>query len=147
MCKPLPVALTRPGTSGFQGLASLPGVPSRLWGPGRHITPQCQRSHPEPIPMLTSHLLHARPGGWGFPPPGEGFARQVSALPLPSRRRHAAGFVSPISPSRRRFERLILTRSPPHLARRRRPAISLPHHHPLVLFLIYGSSSPAASLR
>lgn len=146
MRKQLPVALTYPGTSGFHGLASLLSMLSQLQGPGHHITPRWQRFHPNPSPMLTSHLLHAEPGG--FPPPGEGFARRVSALPFPSSRCRAAGFVSPISPSCRRSERFVLTQSAPCLARHCCcPAISLPHHCPLVLFLIYGSSSPAASLR
>ena len=146
MCQQLPVALAHPGTSGFQGLAWLPSVPSQLWGPGRHVEPRCQRSHPEPSPTLTSHQLHTEPGG--FSPPGEGFARQVSALPLASSRRRAAGFQSAISRSHGRSEHLILTQSAPRLARHCcRPAISLPHHCPLVLLLIYGSSSPAASLR
>lgn len=142
-----PHASTHPGTGGFRGLALLPGVPSQLRGPGCHITPWCQRSHPEPIPTLTSHLLHAEPGGWGVPTPGEGFAWEVPALPLASRRRHAAGFASPIPPSCRRSERLILTWSVPCLTTCCCPAISLPHHCPLVLLLIYSSSSPAASLR
>lgn len=108
-----PRASTHPGTRGFRGLALLPSVPSQLRGLGHHITAWCQRSHPELIPTLTSHLLHAEPGGWGVPAPGEGFAWEVPALPLPSRRRHAAGFASPISPSCRRSECLILTRSAP----------------------------------
>lgn len=102
---------TPPGSSGFQGLVLLP---IQLWGVQGII--KHQSSLPKPSPTLTSHLLHAKLGG--FPPPGEGFAPQVSALPLPFRSRRAASFMSPISPSRRSSERLLLTRSALCLAMR-----------------------------
>lgn len=128
-----PVALTHPGSSGFQrhGVTQHP-LPALL---------------PEPRPTLTSQLLHAKLEGRGLPPPGEGFAPEVSALPLPCRRQRAAGFVSPISPSRSKSKHLVLSCSLPLTRQHHGPAITLTHHHPLALLLIYGSSSPAASLR
>lgn len=133
VCKQLPWLWPTLAPAAFRG---------RVW----HNT-RCQHSHPEPISILTSQLLHAKLGGWGFPLPGEGFASQVSAMPLPCRRRRTAGFMSPISPSRRKSNHLGLSCSLPLTRHHSRSAITLTHHHPLVLLLIYSSSGPAASPR